>query len=105
LGRDLRLREVATASGQVLRTLHVKSRATTAETRIGSAAAAVTRAATVGKLVAALKTDRRPVVMVWWRGLLATVIAAVFGQFAHRKTSEKPLALDMGRKAAATTVA
>jgi hypothetical protein len=43
--------------------------------------------------------------MVWWRGLLATVIAAVFGEFAHRKTSEKPLALDMGRKAAATTVA
>jgi len=69
--------------GQVLRTLHVKSRGTTAETRIGPTAAAVARAATVGKLVAALKTDCRPVVMVWWRGLLATVIAAENSQFAH----------------------
>ena len=70
----------------------VKSRATTAETRIGSAAA-VARAATVGKLVAALKTDRRPVVIAWWQGLLATVIAAENGQFADIERPALPFRL------------
>ena len=32
--------------------------------------------------------------MVWWRGLLATVIAAVFGQFAHIKGPALPFRLD-----------
>ena len=32
--------------------------------------------------------------MVWWRGLLATVIAAVFGQFAHIERPALPFRLD-----------
>jgi hypothetical protein len=32
--------------------------------------------------------------MVWWRGLLATVIAAVFGQLAHIEEPALPFRLD-----------